>query len=48
MTGFCPEEDLRDKPEFPEEKVDYELVKEYKDTLFHRGFRTISGTERLS
>ncbi len=34
MTG----EDLRDKPDFPEEQVDYELVKEYKDTLFRKAF----------
>ena len=36
--GLLSEEDLRDKPDFPEEKVDYDLVKEYKDTLFHKAF----------
>lgn len=37
--GLLSEEDLRDKPDFPEETVDYDLVKEYKDALFHRAFQ---------
>lgn len=36
--GLLTGEDLRDKPDFPEEQVDYELVKEYKDTLFRKAF----------
>ena len=37
--GLLTDGELEEKPEFPEEKVDYELVKEYKDDLFHKAFQ---------
>ena len=37
--GLLTDGELEAKPEFPEEKVDYELVKEYKDDLFHKAFQ---------
>ena len=47
--GLLTGEDLRDKPDFPEEQVDYELVKEYKDTLFRKAFAKfqMSSQERI-
>ena len=47
--GLLTGEDLRDKPDFPEEQVDYDLVKEYKDTLFRKAFAKfqMSSQERI-
>ena len=36
--GLLTEEDLSSPPAFPEEKVDYALVKQYKGELFHKAF----------
>lgn len=33
------EENLSDHPDFPEDKVDYTAVKEYKSNLFHKAFK---------
>lgn len=38
LDGLLREEDLRDLPDFPEEKVDYNLVKKCKNSLFHLAF----------
>lgn len=38
LDKLLPEDALKDKPDFPEERVDYPLVTEYKDKLFKQAF----------
>lgn len=38
--GLLTEEDLADVPDFPEETVDFEPVKKYKEELFEKAFAT--------
>ena len=38
LDGLLEEEDLKDRPDFPEDKVDYTMVKEYKDKILHLAF----------
>lgn len=43
--GLLKEEDLADVPNFPEDSVDYEMVKEYKEELFHKAFANFQALE---
>ncbi|MBR0410568.1 MAG: 4-alpha-glucanotransferase [Eubacterium sp.] len=38
--GLLSKDSLSEKPDFPEEKVDYDLVREYKEKLFAEAFDT--------
>ena len=39
QEGLLPQDAFDHKPDFPEEKVDYDLVREYKEVLYQKAFR---------
>ncbi|MBQ9155322.1 MAG: 4-alpha-glucanotransferase, partial [Eubacterium sp.] len=43
--GLLAEEDIADRPAFPEDHVDYELVRDYKSKLFTAAYRTFSSLD---
>ena len=43
--GLLTEEDLKDVPEFPEEKVDYKAVRTYKYALYEKAYRAFCQLE---
>lgn len=45
IDGFLSPEDIRDPPDFPEGRVDYQAVMDYKNVLFDRAFERFRGRD---